>query len=223
MPVDNVADAPRPTGPVKLPTKPLDTDKFLALFLKQIQTQNPLKPLSNGEMMQQMAQLTSLTSSQQLESSIKDLKVSMGKSQVFTATQSIGKQVRVIAPESPMAAGGKGMDGSVLVVKGADEITVTIKDKDDKEIKKIKLDATTRGGVLDFHWDGIGADGKTPMPEGIYKMSVQASNKGEPVDAYTAGTYTVKSVAFNPKTGGVFLNVDGNLGGIEMDDILKIL
>lgn len=204
--------------------KPLGQDDFMKLFLAQMKTQNPLKPFDGSDMMQQMSQLTSLSATQELEKTIKLMNANLGRSQVLSATQLIGKKVAIASDKSPLLyhADGKvdGLDGSVIVPGHAAEITVEIRGKDNKVVKTIQLPASD-SGVVDFHWDGLDAEGKA-MPADFYTISAKGKINDETQDLYTAGIFKVNSVTMDRQTSSVILNVDG-IGGMDMGDIIKIL
>jgi len=203
--------------------KALTQEDFMNLFLAQMKTQSPLKPFDSGEMMQQMSQLNAFSATKELENTIKMMNANLGRSQVVSATQLIGKRVAIVSDKSPLETGadGKlGLDGSAIVPGNASDITIEIKDSSNKVVKTIKLPASS-SGVVDFHWDGLDADGK-PMPTDFYNISAKATIDGQSKDIYTAGFFKVNSVTMDRQTSTVILNVDG-MGGMDMGDIIKIL
>lgn len=208
----------------KVAGKALSQDDFMRLFLAQMKTQSPLKPFDSGEMMQQMSQLTSLSATQELEKTIKMMNANLGRSQVVSATQLIGKRVSIASDKSPLVYGAdgkvQGLDGSVILPASATDVTVEIRDASNKLVKTIKLPASN-SGIQDFHWDGLDAEGK-PMPADFYTISAKATMGGQSQPVYTAGMYKVNSVTMDRQTSTVILNVDG-MGGIDMADIIKIL
>jgi flagellar basal-body rod modification protein FlgD len=197
----------------------LKPDDFMKLMLAQLRMQNPLKPYDNSAMLQNMSQISSLNATKDLQASIKNLDNNMGKSQVLSASQLVGRKANFPSEVSPLVD-GDGLCGSVVIPGQASEVTITIKDKNGQDVKTIKLGATG-AGVADFKWDGLDADGKK-MDADFYKISAAATIDGKQVQVLTAGTFKINSVALNPKSNEVILNVDG-LGGMKMNEILKIL
>lgn len=206
-------------GQRQIKGKELTKDDFMKIFLKQIKMQDPNKPFDSSAMLQQMAQLTSLSASEELQKTIKSLNLSIAKSQVMSASQLIKKKVQLGAKVAPLVE-KEGLSGSVILQGKSNDVTITIRDDDGKVVKTIKKSASS-GGVLDFSWDGKDEAGNE-MKAGFYKISATANFNGKTVDVPTAGTFVVDSVAMDPSTGTVILNVDG-LGGVGMDDIIKIL
>jgi flagellar basal-body rod modification protein FlgD len=63
---------------------------FLQLFSAEMQNQNPLEPMSNSEMMSQVAQMTNVQMIADLSSSLKSL---MDQNQLLQASGLVGKTV----------------------------------------------------------------------------------------------------------------------------------
>lgn len=199
--------------------KELSKDDFMRIFLKQIKMQDPSKPFDSSAMLQQMAQLTSLSASEELDHAIKNLNVSIAKSQVVSTAQLIGRKVNVYSDRAPLVE-KEGLGGSVIVPKDATNVTITIKDKDGKVVKTIDKGASGKG-VVDFSWDGKDAEGND-MKADDYKISAVAKIDGRDITLTCAGTYKVTSIAMDANSGTVVVNIDG-LGGIDLGQILKIL
>lgn len=203
----------------KSSSKALNQDDFMKLFLTQMKTQSPLKPFDSSDMMQQMSQLTSLSSTQELQKTIQLMNANLGKSQLLSATQLIGKTVAVASDQSPLIE-NQGLNGSVIVPGNASEITVEIKDKGGNLVKTVNLSGAS-SGIVDFHWDGMNSENK-PMAPDFYSISAKAKIGGNEQAIYTAGNFKINSVTMDRQNSSVILNVDG-LGGMDMSDIIKIL
>jgi flagellar basal-body rod modification protein FlgD len=198
----------------------LSPDDFMTLMIAELKTQNPMKPYDNTAMLQNMAQITSLKATEDLQGSIKNLDANMGKSQVLSASQLVGRKANFPSEVSPLIA-GDGLSGSVVVPEQASDVTITIKDLNGKEVKTIHKGAS-ESGVVDFSWDGS-IEGQTEkMEPGMYQISATATINGQQTQTITAGTFKITSVALNPRNNEVILNVDG-LGGMKMNEMLKIL
>lgn len=197
----------------------LTQEGFMKLLLAQLRLQSPTSPFDSSTMMQQISQLTALSSTQSLEKTVKNLSDNMGTSQILEASRLVGGHVQVASETCPLVK-GEGLKGSVVVPKGVDKVDVTIRDLHDKVVKTISLDVLS-DGVVDFSWDGMDSVGQQ-MTAGFYKISANATLNGQNMVIPTAGTYKVNSVALDRAGKGVILNVDG-LGGVNMDDVIKIM
>ncbi|MGQ3892634.1 FlgD immunoglobulin-like domain containing protein [Legionella sp. CNM-4043-24] len=208
---NNATTAPRGTQ--------LTQDDFIKLLMTQMKLQTPQNPFDSNTMMQQMAQLTNLSASHDMESAVKSLNTNLGASQVLAASQLVGKKVQVAHQSSPLAE-GKDLQGSVALPRDVDKLTVTISDMNDRVVKVIELGAAN-AGIIDFSWNGLDTN-NNPSAPGLYKMSASAVINGETVGMPTAGTFNVNSVALGRDGEGVILNLDG-IGGVNMKDLVKIL
>lgn len=202
-----------------LPAKQLQKDDFVKLFLTQLKMQSPLKPLDNSAMMQNMAQMTQLSATEDLDKTIKGLQSSMGKNQVLEASQIIGK--KVVVPSDKNIFDGTVMNGSVLLEGPVDQVNITIKDQNGSIVKTIKNGGSNTGGVVDYVWDGKNDAGEQ-MKADTYTISVNASLNSKEVVAYAAGDFKVNSIAYNQQDNSAILNLD-EIGGVDMGSIIKIL
>lgn len=197
----------------------LEKEDFMRLMMKQLLAQDPMKPMDNSQMMQQMSQLASLSATEDLGKTVNMLNLNLGNSQVLSATQLIGKRVAV-ASHTAQLDEKDGLNGSVVVPGEASEITVQVQDENKKVVKTITLPASSNG-LVDFHWDGKDAEGKM-MKDGFYNISAKATIAGKSQEIPTAGFFKVNSVTIDRQNGSLILNLDG-MGGLGMDSIIKIL
>lgn len=192
---------------------------FMKLLLAQLRLQSPTSPFDSSTMMQQISQLTALSSTQSLEKTVENLSENMGSSQILEAARLVGGHVQVASETCPLVK-DEGLKGSVVAPKGVDKVEVTIRDSHDKIVKTLNLDVLS-DGVIDFSWDGMDSTGQQ-MAAGYYKISANTTLDGKNITLPTAGTFKVNSVALDRTGKGVILNVDG-LGGVNMKDIIKIM
>lgn len=90
----------------------LDIDDFLNLMIAELQNQDPLNPMDNAQMMQQLSQIREIAATDKLTSTLDSLLVGQN---LATASSMIGKTVRALAD-------GKRLQGqveSVAVEQGA--------------------------------------------------------------------------------------------------------
>lgn len=212
------------TRAAKTGKKELSPDDFIKLFLTQLRNQNPMQPMDSSAILQQMSQISSISSANAMQKTMRELEnhvdIALGKSELLQATQMIGKHVAVPSEVSPLTK-EEGLSGSVLLEKPASDVKVTIKDSAGNLIKTIDLGASTSTGLMDFKWDGVDNDGHEMKPD-YYHISATATVEGKEYPMQTVGSFKVSSVASNQNTGKVILNVDG-LGGMTMDDVIKVL
>lgn len=196
----------------------LTKDDFLKLMLTQMKNQDPFKPYDSSAMLQNMSQISQMSATDELKKTIQTLSTSIGRSQMVGTTQLVGHKVQILSKVAPLVE-GKGLSGSVILPKEAEDVTIEIKDPQGKVVKTITKGKTGRG-VLDFDWDGKLDDKE--LPADFYTIAGTATINGEKMNLMSAGTFTVGSVALDQSTNTTILNVDG-LGGLTLDDILKVL
>lgn len=215
----NYAQAGDNEQPINLSgKKELSKDDFLKLLLKQMQMQDPLKPFDDGQMLQEMAQLTSLTASENLQKSIFRLTASLTENQAVSAAGLVNRKVEIPSPFAPLL--GDGLRGSVFAEEASDNIKITIKDDKGNVVKTITKSAGSPG-MVDFNWDGVAEDGTTKEP-GIYTIEANTTLHGQNYQLQTLGAFRVGSIAYNKGSGHVSLNLD-DYGGVDMDYVIKII
>ena len=80
----------RVTGSTKL-----GQDAFLQLMMKQMQYQDPMKPMDNTQMIAQQAQFSTISELQKLNANVKN------SNQIMQASSLIGKTVSLPNPDNP--------------------------------------------------------------------------------------------------------------------------
>ena len=101
----------------------LSRDAFLILLVTQLQNQDPLEPIGNGEMLAQLAQFTALEQMNKLNESFETLSGNVDQLNFISASQLIGKVVSGLDHDGLPNSGvveAVGLNGSVveLMVNG---------------------------------------------------------------------------------------------------------
>lgn len=203
----------------RVPKNQLDQEAFMKLFIAQLRAQNPSKPLDSAAMLQQMSSLAAMTSSQNLDKTIQTLNANLKQSQMVDASQLIGKKVQLFKGVSPLIK-GEGLGGGVFINQKTTSVTITIRDQNNNVVQTIEKPVNGTG-VVDFEWDGRDKNGQLMEP-GMYKISASAIVDGKAVDMETLGDFKIGSVTLDKQSNTLYLNID-DLGGVEMDKIVKIL
>jgi flagellar basal-body rod modification protein FlgD len=200
-----------------------DTNKFLTLLVTQLKNQDPLNPLDNAQLTSQLAQLSTVTGVNKLNTTLESLKTDYQSTQSLQASSMIGHGVltkgNAITLSSSAAVYG------VDLGTAADDVTVNIRNSGGTLIKSIDLGAQD-AGTLPLGWDGsvddlngTGVAGK--VADGQYTFEVVATRSGEKLTDATALTFgTVASVSTG--ASGVTLNVPA-VGTLTMADVKQIL
>jgi flagellar basal-body rod modification protein FlgD len=80
----------------------VDVDKFLELLLAELQNQDPLDPMDNSEMLQQISQIREISATNQLSDTLSS--VLLGQN-INTASSLIGKRVSALTVDSKNVEG----------------------------------------------------------------------------------------------------------------------
>jgi flagellar basal-body rod modification protein FlgD len=204
-----------------------DKDKFMTLLITQMKNQDPMNPLDNAQVTSQLAQLSTVTGINQLNTTLESLKSSYQSSEALQAASMIGHGVLVTGNKVALA-GGKGIMG-VDLASAADNVQLIVTDPSTgKDVQTIEM-GPRQPGTIPLVWDGIpdparlGPDGKPlALKDGSYLIRVVATRGGDQLkDAKALSFDSVASVTTSAKDG-VKLNLP-SLGVVGMADIKQIL
>lgn len=106
----------------------LDIDQFLKLLISELQNQDPLDPMDNSEMVQQIGQIREIGATDQLTRTLSNLSASQ---ELVTASGLIGRAVTGLADDS------SDVDGVV------DRITVETSDENQSRSVKVHVGGKT--------------------------------------------------------------------------------
>ncbi|HEY8606461.1 MAG TPA: flagellar hook assembly protein FlgD [Noviherbaspirillum sp.] len=190
-------------------------DRFMTLLVTQMRNQDPLNPLDNAQVTSQMAQLSTVTGIDKLNSTLQALQASYQTSQALQATDMIGHGVLV--PGSTLSLYESQSVFGVELPEAVDNVRVTVTNAAGVPVRSFdtgKLDA----GTVPLTWDGK-TDTGTKAPDGVYKFEIKAT-RGDGVVKSTSLSYgEVASVTSNAQ--GVKVMLPG-LGTVAFSEIRQI-
>jgi flagellar basal-body rod modification protein FlgD len=204
-----------------------DTNKFMTLLVAQLKNQDPMSPLDNAQITSQLAQLSTVTGVNKLNTTLESLKSSYQSSEALQATNLIGHGV-LVEGDFVQLTGGKAILG-VDLASAADKVQVIITDPTTgKDVQTIELGAQA-AGTIPIAWDGVvdptkvNADGTgVALSDGKYLIRVVATQGAATLtDAKALSFDSVASVTTSAKDG-VKLNLPTK-GVVSMADIKQIL
>ena len=194
-----------------------DTDKFLSLLVTQLKNQDPMNPLDNAQITSQLAQLSTVTGVNKLNTTLESLKSSYQSSEALQAANMIGHGVLTAGNTMTLKDGHATL--GVELGSAADKVQIVVRNAAGKDVHTIDVGAGA-AGTVPLAWDGKDDDGNL-LADGNYSYSVVATRGGEQLkDAYSLALGTVASVSTNAQ--GVKLNVSG-IGPVSMADVKQIL
>jgi len=196
-------------------TSVLGQEDFLKLLTAQLQYQDPMKPMENGEFMGQMAQFSTVSGITEMGESIDSLVNIYQGQQMSNSAAMIGKQALVDGNWAQLKGGELG--GAIDLTTAANDVRIDIKSDTGEVMASLGL-GSQLAGTKEFTWDGVMEDG-TQAPEGSYYLSATAIKDGvtsvPPMQVYG----TVNSIQL--KGGEVTLNVSGQ-GNVSFNNVKRI-
>lgn len=192
-------------------------NRFMTLLVTQMRNQDPLNPLDNAQVTSQLAQLSTVTGIEKLNTTLQGLQASYQLSQSMQAASLIGHGVLVPGSVVDLGEGG-GLLG-IELENPADKVTIRIFDSGGKEVDVIEL-LSVDSGSAPLVWDGVLHD-DSKAPPGRYSFEVEAEFGGSKVPVTGLAFGTVDSVSTSG-ADGVRLNVPG-LGAVTMAEVREII
>jgi flagellar basal-body rod modification protein FlgD len=192
-------------------------NRFLSLLVTQMKNQDPLNPMDNAQVTSQMAQLSTVTGIDNLNTTLNALSSSLtsNSSQSMQAAGMIGHGVLVPGKGIDLAS-GTGL-GAFQLPQAVDNAKVSIYSSTGALVRSIDLGAQP-AGIAKWQWDGKDNNGAT-MADGSYTFAVNATQGGNSVVPTNLQFGVVNSVTQD--ASGVSLSV-GQLSGIAMSQVAQI-
>lgn len=191
-------------------------DRFIKLLVAQVKNQDPLKPLDNAEMTSQMAQISTVTGIEKLNTTLQQLVSSSEDARAVEAMGLIGRQVFV--PGSSMSLNGESAIAGIELTQPVDQLKVTILDGSGTPIRQMDLGAQPTG-VGTIAWDGK-TDSGSQAAIGDYTFTVSAKQGGNDIKVETLALGQVKSVM--PGDDSTMLDMGGALGLVNFNSIKQV-
>lgn len=191
-------------------------DRFMTLLVTQMRNQDPLNPMDNAQMTSQLAQLSTVSGIEKLNSTLVSMMGSFQSNQSMQAASMIGHGVLV--PGSSVELFDSQAILGVELTGPADEVKVTIRDAAGNAVRTIHMGAQ-EAGTIPLAWDGK-MDNGTDMANGKYSFEVAATLGKQSTPATGLSFGQVMSVSTGSQ--GIKINVPG-LGEINFSDVRQIL
>ena len=192
-------------------------DRFMTLLVAQMKNQDPLNPLDNAQVTSQLAQLSTVTGIDKLNSTLNTLMSSYQESQTLQAASMIGRGV--LTPGSNVALKDSKALFGIEFTEPAEQVRVNITDAAGNIVRSLELN-NQDVGVVPLAWDGMTNSGST-APDGMYKFEIAASRNGNKVSGVNALSFG-EVATVSTGAGGIKLNV-GGIGTVDMSQVKQIL
>lgn len=192
-------------------------DRFLKLLVTQLQNQDPLNPMDNAQITTQMAQISTVSGIDKLNTTLQDMAASFSANQSLQATAMIGHEVLAAGSALQLQEGGQAL-GGVDLPQAADKVVVSISNGSGQVLHQVDL-GPQAAGVVGFQWDGVTDSGASAAP-GSYSFAVEAVQDGKKIDVTALALGRVDSV--KQGANGVVLNLSG-MGSVTLSDIKQVM
>lgn len=182
-------------------------DQFLTLLVAQLQNQDPTNPMDNSQLTSQMAQISTVSGIEKLNSTVESvtsqlasMQMLQGVSMIGRAVLSDGNQLGLVASEDE--EGNIKLSGTAAfdLEGSASNVTVTITDANGKIVDTIEMGSANAGRSY-FTWDGSNYTGESMD----LRFKVTATNGDAAVKSTTLSPNAV--VATSISNGSLMLEL----------------
>ena len=190
--------------------------QFMTMLVTQLQNQDPLSPMDSSAMTSQLAQISTVSGLEKVNSTLETLLTSYDSTQSMQAAALLGSNVLV--PGSGLTLSESQAVGGFEVASAADSVVLTIKDSNGNVVNTVDFGAAKAGSHL-FAWDGTDASGAR-VADGTYTVTVTATQGGSSVTSTALQLGQVSAVVRT--SDGYQLDVGtGTL--VDYDDVRQVL
>lgn len=148
-------------------------DAFLTLLTKQLQNQDPLKPMDSNEFTQQLVQYSSVEQAIKQNENLETMVAMLQSQQSISYVGMIGKQITYLGDDATLGA-TDGASWKFEVGAATASATIQVIDATGKTVYQTTVAPTT--GINAFEWDG-NTTGGSRAPEGSYSLKVTGLDK----------------------------------------------
>lgn len=190
-------------------------DRFMTLLVTQMRNQDPLNPLDNAQVTSQLAQLSTVTGIDRLNTTLESLIGNVQSSQSMQAASMIGRVVMTEGNHIDYAEGASVF--AIDLPASADTVQVTIRNAEGTAVRVMNL-GKQPFGMMELAWDGTQDDGEIAA-DGRYFYEVNATNASGRIDAIRMAYSIVNSVT--NAADGVKLNLS-NMNTVTLADVKQV-
>jgi len=209
----------------------LGQEDFMKLMTAQMNHQDPMKPMENGEFITQMAQFSQVSGMNDIKNSFESLANSLQSNQALQASSLVGRSVLVPGSNVVLSEGEK-IKAAVDLPQATGDLRVNILNSAGELVHTLNL-GQHKAGTANISWDGVitkkitdsNGDVKTvteQAPPGIYTLKAGFMADGKSQAAQTLIADAVESVSLGKPGEPIVLNLT-NSGMIKLPDVKQIL
>lgn len=209
----------------------LGQEAFFELMLTQLNNQNPMEPMENGEFLGQIAQFSTVSGIQDLQESFASLSNALTSNQALQASSLIGRTVLIDTVDSKGKVSASltedaSIVGAIGIPVSTEQVMVNITDSSGQLVRQLNL-GEQKAGELVFAWDGTITeatdDAEAVMADpGQYKFSATVLYEGKPEGVVMLIADIVSSVTLGKNGEGMKVNLTDN-GSLDFGEIKRIM
>jgi flagellar basal-body rod modification protein FlgD len=195
----------------------LGQTEFLELMMAQLEFQDPMKPMDNGEFLGQMAQFSTVTGIEDMQKSLDQLSATYSAGQTLQSTQLVGQEVLIENNSLKLLKEGSASGSFELDVSSGD-VQLSITNSAGNVVRELPMGQFPAGRHA-FNWDGMNQSGKR-APEGDYTMNILAEQDDGFISATVLTSRVIDSVEFGNGTQTTLNTRQGDV--LTLPDIRQI-
>ncbi len=219
--INDLLQATTTAGPVQ-PSPPRDElgqEQFLELMIAQFRNQDPFEPMTNGDFLGQLAQFSTVSGVQDLQTSFNTLADAISGEQALQAGSLVGKDI-LSQSEFAEHSAADPLRGVIELDGAARSVEIDLISSNGELVRTLSL-GDRGAGTTEFEWDGLTADGDEASP-GSYQLVVRVQ-RGDFVETVPALIRSrVDSVSLGNDGRGIRVNTT-NAGSLLFNQIDRIL
>ncbi len=193
-------------------------DDYLSLMTKQLQNQDPLKPMDSGAFLGQIASFGTVSGIGDLKTSFDSFAKTMQSDQALQGSALVGHSVLIPSSIGSMTA-DNGLQGRINVAEPVTDLKVQIFTETGALVRTIDMGSAS--GDTSFTWDGFDDAGAALIP-GTYQFKATGTVAGENTTFATATLAKVESVLVGGAGKGLVMNLAG-IGAVPFSEAQEII
>lgn len=191
----------------------LTESDFLTLLTTQLENQDPLNPQSPSDLAAELAQFSTASGVQTLNSAV-------NSGSGMQAASLVGKNVAVSGNTLILGSNGSAQ-GAFNLSAGASDVTVTIANSNGSVIGTMDLGAMAAGNQ-NFSWNGQTANGAaSPAGNYVYAVNATSATAGAKVTVTPYSVVPVTSVVMGGQTGPM-LDLGGGASPVALSSVQEV-
>ncbi|HTP63775.1 MAG TPA: FlgD immunoglobulin-like domain containing protein [Geobacteraceae bacterium] len=177
---------------------------FLQMLVAELQNQDPMNPQDSSQFVTQLAQISQVEQTYNINSNLQTLLNSMNNSTALSTVSFIGKDITAQGSQVALTSGGTAALGFTLP-SAATQVTVQIQDANGNTVRTLTQGATA-AGASSITWDGLSDSGQT-LPSGTYSFAVSGTSaSGQAIQGSTVLQGLVTGVDMSGTTPALIVN-----------------